>query len=142
MALWDEASAAWQSHASAAVIEFPRRVLAEPQLARRLQGTSFSQSAGTDNWVHLPVPIGGKMNGRVETTIGFKFTARLNENARIAEVRLSNEDGTGVPRYREVVSYLGERVNYEKSIPGGLNLHQGPVISLHIEFLSGYPLDV
>src|SRR5947207_849593 len=113
--LSSEATAIWQAHGVAAVLEWPDNV---ETVLHNLQGTTVIQAAGTHNWIHLPVPAAGWLAKRVEHVIGFGFRAECNENARIDLVRLNDAgrgfSNGGTPSYEDAVSFLGEAVFYEQ----------------------------
>jgi hypothetical protein len=44
--------ARFSTHGVAGIVEFPTKV---QKIARNLQGTTISQNALTDNWLHLPI---------------------------------------------------------------------------------------
>ena len=68
---------------------------------------------------------------------GVLFRAILNENARLDEIRLTEDRGIF---YQRRVGYLGEDVLYEDT-SGDMKRRWGGglVLTLHIEFLSGEP---
>ena len=124
--------ARFSTHGVAAVVEFPTRVR---RIMQNLQGTTIFQSARTDNWLHLPVAAehgSGIVQQRV-SEVFFKCTA--NENARIDEVRLTDERQIV---FRKTVNFVGEEVDElirftEVPFVGGL------VLTLHVVFLDGTP---
>jgi hypothetical protein len=100
-----------------------------------LQGTTIFQSARTDNWLHLPVAAehGSSIVQQRVSEVFFKCTA--NENARIDEIRLTDERQIV---FRKTVNFVGEEVDElirftEVPFVGGL------VLTLHVAFLDGTP---
>lgn len=124
------------AHGVATVVEFPNQVKV---IQHNLQGTTVFQSAGTDNWLHLPLPAADSVNSRPQGIIVVLFVADLNENARIDEVRVTDQRSI---RFQRSVSFIGELVRFREPTDPSFSLVQyigGLVLTVHVDFLSGDP---
>lgn len=124
--------ARFSTHGVAAVVEFPTNVR---RIMHNLQGTTIFQSARSDNWLHLPIAAEHLSIGIQQRVSEVFFKCTLNENARIDEVRLTDENQIV---FRRAINFGGEEVDErmrftEVPFVGGLAL------TLHVEFLDGTP---
>jgi hypothetical protein len=125
----------WPTHGTAATLRWSGPQIREYVLNRT--GFTVGQDSGSDNWFYLQMTAPTLLQGRPQALIGMRVKIYVNENARLEEVRVSDESRLVYERNFQII---GQDFTFE-DLPRGLRSEWsgGLLMSIHVSFLSGDP---